>query len=98
MSLTSQKILAVDYSIPDHIPVSSECKDLLARIFVADPTKRITIPEIIAHPWFQHHLRPDVLISLCPQEEETMVIQKQPVEEISAVVLEAMKHPYQLTG
>eukprot|EP00963_Diacronema_lutheri_P009505 scaffold856_cov326-Pavlova_lutheri.AAC.7 len=98
MSLTSQKILAVDYTIPDHIPVSSECKDLLARIFVADPTRRITIPEIIAHPWFQHHLRPDVLISLCPQEEETMLIQKQPVEEISAVVLEAMKHPYQMTG
>jgi serine/threonine protein kinase len=26
--------------------------DLLKKILVADPEKRITIPEIKAHPWF----------------------------------------------
>ena len=31
---------------------SPEIKGLLKDIFKADPTKRITIPEILSHPWF----------------------------------------------
>ena len=31
--------------------LSPEARDLLDRIFVLDPTKRITIPEIMKHPW-----------------------------------------------
>ncbi|XP_021897622.1 serine/threonine-protein kinase SAPK2 [Carica papaya] len=49
---TIQRILSVQYSIPDYIRVSRECKHLLSRIFVANPEKRITIPEIKKHPWF----------------------------------------------
>ena len=33
---------AVEYELPQHKPVSDECRDLFARIFVADPAKRIT--------------------------------------------------------
>ena len=32
--------------------LSPEARDLLDRIFVLDPTKRTTIPEIMKHPWF----------------------------------------------
>ncbi len=46
-----QRILNVEYSFPNHIRVSDACKDLLARILVADPNKRISIPEILEHPW-----------------------------------------------
>ncbi|KAJ6335497.1 hypothetical protein OIU78_012179 [Salix suchowensis] len=41
-----KRILSVHHSIPDYIRVSVECKHLLSRILVANPEKRITIPEI----------------------------------------------------
>lgn len=31
--------------------LSAEARDLLDRIFVLDPSKRITVPEIMRHPW-----------------------------------------------
>jgi serine/threonine protein kinase len=46
-----ERILAVDYNFPTSIPVSPECKDLLAKILVADPAKRYTIADIQQHPW-----------------------------------------------
>ncbi|KAK5782630.1 hypothetical protein PVK06_037135 [Gossypium arboreum] len=42
------------YTIPSHL--SSGARDLIARILVVDPTKRLTIPEIRQHPWFQPYL------------------------------------------
>ncbi|CAI0422182.1 unnamed protein product [Linum tenue] len=51
-----KRILSVHYSIPDYVRVSKECKHLLSTIFVADPEKRITIPEIKKHLWFQKNL------------------------------------------
>lgn len=53
---TIQRILNVQYSIPDYVRVSQECRHLLSRIFVASPAKRITIPEIMKHPWFLKNL------------------------------------------
>ncbi|KAI4382035.1 hypothetical protein MLD38_008046 [Melastoma candidum] len=53
---TIQRILSVQYSIPDYIRVSNDCRNLLSRIFVADPAKRITITEIKTHPWFTKNL------------------------------------------
>ncbi|KAI9116993.1 hypothetical protein K1719_011992 [Acacia pycnantha] len=53
---TLQRILSVHYSIPDYVRVSQECRHLLSRIFVANPEKRITIPEIKKHPWFLYNL------------------------------------------
>lgn len=34
-----QRILSVQYSTPDNIQISQECRDLIARIFVGDPTQ-----------------------------------------------------------
>ncbi|KAL1569657.1 Serine/threonine-protein kinase sapk2 [Salvia divinorum] len=53
---TINRILSVHYSIPDYVRISKECKHLLSRIFVADPEKRISIPEIKKHPWFLKNL------------------------------------------
>lgn len=33
--------------------LSPEAKHLVARLLTADPAKRITIPEILAHPWMR---------------------------------------------
>jgi len=49
-----KKIKSGMYSLPSHL--SQLSKELIVRMLVVDPMKRITIPEIRAHPWFQHKL------------------------------------------
>ncbi|MBA0590497.1 serine/threonine-protein kinase SRK2I [Gossypium raimondii] len=58
---TIQRIINVQYSIPDFVQVSPECQHLISRIFVADPTARITIPEIKNHAWFLRNLPADLM-------------------------------------
>jgi serine/threonine-protein kinase SRK2 len=58
-----QRILAVKYSIPPQLRISTECQDLLARIFVAAPAQRITLPEIKRHPWFLKNLPVELAVS-----------------------------------
>ncbi|TYH41700.1 hypothetical protein ES332_D11G011500v1, partial [Gossypium tomentosum] len=49
-----KKIKAGVYTIPSHL--SPGARDLIARILIVDPTKRLTIPGIPQHPWFQPYL------------------------------------------
>ncbi|CAL9767072.1 unnamed protein product [Musa acuminata subsp. burmannicoides] len=58
---TLERILTVQYSIPDYIYVSPECRQLISRIFVANPATRITIPEIRNHEWFLRNLPADLM-------------------------------------
>ncbi|XP_062002542.1 serine/threonine-protein kinase SRK2I [Rosa rugosa] len=58
---TIQRILSVQYAIPDSVPLSHECLELISRIFVPDPAARITIPEIKNHPWFLKNLPADLM-------------------------------------
>jgi serine/threonine-protein kinase SRK2 len=51
-----QKIMALEYSIPAHIKITSACQDLFDQIFVIDPAQRITIAGIQRHPWFLKNL------------------------------------------
>ncbi|KAJ7538356.1 hypothetical protein O6H91_11G044700 [Diphasiastrum complanatum] len=57
---TIGRILSVQYSIPDYVRISPQCRHLLSRIFVANPEKRITIREIKNHPWFLKNLPEDL--------------------------------------
>lgn len=43
------KIKRGQVAYPSHL--SPECKDLLSRIFVTDPTQRIILADVIRHPW-----------------------------------------------
>lgn len=49
-----KKIKSGIYTLPSHL--STGARDLIPRMLVVDPTKRMTIPEIRQHPWFQAHL------------------------------------------
>ncbi|KAL3729574.1 hypothetical protein ACJRO7_026666 [Eucalyptus globulus] len=53
---TMNRIMAVQYNIPDYVHISQDCKHLLSRIFVASPSRRTTIKEIKSHPWFLKNL------------------------------------------
>lgn len=62
-----KKIKSGMYSLPAHL--SQLSRDLILRMLVVDPMKRITIPEIRQHPWFMHKL-PSYL-SLAPDMIES---------------------------
>jgi serine/threonine protein kinase len=51
-----RKIKSGMYKLPTHL--SQLSKNLIPRMLEVDPMKRITIPEIRLHPWFQHKLPP----------------------------------------
>ena len=61
LCVVMQRILKVDYTFPPQVKASRECRDMLDRILVADPKKRITIPEIQRHPWYRKDLPPGVV-------------------------------------
>lgn len=49
-----KKIKGGIYTLPSHL--SPGARDLIPRMLLVDPLKRITIPEIRQHPWFSVHL------------------------------------------
>mmetsp|Transcript_7285 Transcript_7285/g.26070 ORF Transcript_7285/g.26070 Transcript_7285/m.26070 type:complete len:603 (-) Transcript_7285:19-1827(-) len=49
-----KKIKSGHYKLPGHLPPLAA--DLIPRLLVVDPMKRITIPEIRRHPWFRRNL------------------------------------------
>lgn len=51
-----KKIRSGMYSTPSHL--SEMARDLIPKMLIVDPMKRITIPEIRKHPWFQMNLPP----------------------------------------
>ena len=44
-------ILNLNYRLPSDMGFSLDFKDLLSRILILDPNKRIKITDILAHPW-----------------------------------------------
>lgn len=45
--------------IPPTTPFNREFLDLLRKIFVYDPKRRITAKEALKHPWFREQVRDD---------------------------------------
>ncbi|KAF9620439.1 hypothetical protein IFM89_012616 [Coptis chinensis] len=87
---TIQRILSVQYSIPDYVHISLECQHLISRIFVANPSTRITMNEIRSHDWFLKNLPADLM------DENPMSSQfvepdqpMQSVDEIMQIIAEA---------
>ncbi|KAI9087031.1 hypothetical protein K1719_030992 [Acacia pycnantha] len=83
---TIGRIMSTQYSIPDYVRVSSDCRHLLSRIFVANPAKRISIPEIKQHPWFLKNLAKETAKG---KEEAEKEEGRQSVEEIMDIIQEA---------
>ncbi|KAH8425646.1 aurora family serine/threonine-protein kinase [Aspergillus melleus] len=59
--MTQRRIARADMSVPSF--VSPEAKDLIKRLLVLEPEKRISLDEIQRHPWILKH---------CVKEEKTM--------------------------
>jgi dual-specificity kinase len=50
---------SIQETIPGHTDFNRQFLDLLRRIFVYDPKKRITAKEALQHPWFKESLMDD---------------------------------------
>ncbi|KAF5198014.1 Serine/threonine-protein kinase SAPK3 [Thalictrum thalictroides] len=87
---TIGRIMSAQYSIPDYVHVTSSCRQLLSRIFVANPSKRITIPEIKNHPWFSKNM-PKELVEAEKTDYNDTDSGKLPqsVEEVMRIIQEA---------
>ncbi|GJN35326.1 hypothetical protein PR202_gb24082 [Eleusine coracana subsp. coracana] len=81
---TIQKILGVQYVIPDYVHISPECRHLISRIFDANPETRITMPEIKSHPWFVKNLPADLMddATMSSQYEEP----DQPMQNMNEIM------------
>ncbi|XP_077213335.1 serine/threonine-protein kinase SAPK2-like [Tasmannia lanceolata] len=89
---TIGRILSVHYSIPDYVRVSMQCRHLLSRIFVSNPEKRITIPEIKNHPWFLSNMPIDLAVGDDWNSENSDINAPcQRIEEIISILQEAQK-------
>nr|GMD09897.1 serine/threonine-protein kinase SRK2E [Ipomoea batatas] len=87
---TIQRILNVQYSIPDYVHISPECRHLISRIFVADPTQRISIPEIKNHEWFLKNLPADLMDDNTTNNQfEEPDQPMQSIDEIMQIIAEA---------
>jgi 5'-AMP-activated protein kinase catalytic alpha subunit len=72
-----KKIKGGIYTLPSHL--SAGARDLIPKLLVVDPLKRMTIPEIRQHYWFKHRLprylavpAPDVTQHLKKIDEEIL--------------------------
>ncbi|XP_023007503.1 serine/threonine-protein kinase SRK2E-like isoform X1 [Cucurbita maxima] len=89
---TIQRILNVQYSIPDYVHISPDCRHLMSKIFVVDPAKRISIPEIRNHEWFSKNLPADLAEEKTASTHNVVEEDTQPpqtIEEIMQIIQEA---------
>ncbi|KAF6139386.1 hypothetical protein GIB67_026228 [Kingdonia uniflora] len=92
---TIGRIMAVQYKIPDYVHVSQDCKQLLARIFVANSSRRISIKEIKNHPWFLKNLPRELTESAQSiyYQRDNPSFSLQSVDDIMKIVGEARTPP-----
>lgn len=94
---TVQKIMAVKYKIPGYVHISEDCRNLLSRIFVANPSHRITLKEIRSHAWFLKNLPRELKESAQAVYYQRNVnltnLSPQRVEEIMKILGEASTIP-----
>ncbi|KAL8540705.1 hypothetical protein ACS0TY_002077 [Phlomoides rotata] len=92
---TIQRIMAVQYKIPDYVHVSQDCRHLLSRIFVATAARRISIKEIKSHPWFLRNLPRELTdtAQALYYRKENPTFSLQSVEDIMKIVEEAKSPP-----
>mmetsp|Transcript_20871 Transcript_20871/g.66093 ORF Transcript_20871/g.66093 Transcript_20871/m.66093 type:complete len:340 (-) Transcript_20871:17-1036(-) len=83
---TIQRIMNVQYAVPDWVKISPECKDLISKIFVASPKDRIPISEIREHKWFKHNLPAELANSDAPTDGAGAL---QSIDEINRLMDEA---------
>ncbi|CAL9205710.1 unnamed protein product [Musa hybrid cultivar] len=94
---TIARIVSAQYKIPEYVHTSQDCRQILSRIFVANPERRITIREIRNHPWFLKNLPRELTEAAQAQyykrDNDAPTYSLQSIEEIMRIVGEARTPP-----
>lgn len=85
-----KKIKSGMYTIPSHLP--QPAKELIMRMLVVDPMKRITIGEVRQHPWFQ--LKLPAYMNLLPAEIDLqrLFVDEDIVRMVSQLTIPGVTH------
>lgn len=75
-----KKIKSGMYSLPTHL--SQLAKNLIPRMLEVDPMKRITIPEIRMHYWFQYKLPPYLRHPPELMEKQERIVDQEVIDEV----------------
>ncbi|KAJ8750254.1 hypothetical protein K2173_014169 [Erythroxylum novogranatense] len=75
-----KKIKGGIYTLPSHL--SQGARDLIPRMLVVDPMKRMTIPEIRQHPWFQARLPRYLAVPPPDTMEQAKKIDEEVLQEV----------------
>eukprot|EP00834_Sanchytrium_tribonematis_P001842 NODE_48_length_31852_cov_1.054168.p9 type:complete len:488 gc:universal NODE_48_length_31852_cov_1.054168:22130-23593(+) len=75
------KVKAGIYQLPEH--ASLEAQDLIQRMLVIEPKRRITIEEIFSHPWFTANGKELIARTQIPKEIQEV----EPVDEIDSEIV-----------
>jgi 5'-AMP-activated protein kinase catalytic alpha subunit len=75
-----KKIKSGMYALPTHL--SQPAKNLIPRMLEVDPVKRITIPEIRLHPWFQQKLPPYLRYPPELIEKQKRIVDQEVIDEV----------------
>ncbi|KAG2499684.1 hypothetical protein HYH03_002619 [Edaphochlamys debaryana] len=87
-----RRIASAEWQLPASPPVSEACRDLLKRILVPDPGKRITMEGVLNHPWFLEELPEGARgfnATLVEEQERDPPRCEQSMEEINAILRSA---------
>lgn len=80
-----RKIKSGMYSLPSHLSQSS--RELILRMLVVDPMKRITIAEVRQHAWYQHRLPTYLTLHPAAIERQERYIDEEIVQKVCQLPL-----------
>eukprot|EP00835_Amoeboradix_gromovi_P003072 NODE_191_length_15469_cov_0.243071.p4 type:complete len:510 gc:universal NODE_191_length_15469_cov_0.243071:10902-12431(+) len=80
------KVKAGVYQIPEHI--SSSAQNLIERMLVIDPKKRITMDEIFYHPWFTNDGKQGIARTQIPREIQEV----EPIQDIDPEIVKNLTY------
>ncbi|XP_078445636.1 SNF1-related protein kinase catalytic subunit alpha KIN10-like [Wolffia australiana] len=78
-----KKIKGGIYTLPSHL--SAGARDLIPRMLVVDPLKRMTISDIQHHPWFQVHLPRYLAVPPPDSTKQAKKIDEEILQQVAAM-------------
>jgi len=79
---TYRRILKVNYTFPSTVPISDEAKELIKKILILDPAKRLTIDEILEDPFIKINMIAASLSQLSEKKALPIPFMNEPIQTL----------------
>lgn len=88
-----EKMVNQRYYIPRETNITEECLDLLRRMLLPEPSARLSMEAIMAHPWFVKNLPPEAVDMVTKYLALPPAAGQQSIDAIKRVIAEAIRPP-----